>query len=177
MTLAGPVVLDIAQHFIERWNEVKKRKVRTSFLPHHFPFILHVQYKNDAFYDYLAFPHNWELAPNEPIARHPHLKEFEEIGRRFRQRFHLNPEDPFHRFRSGGGEDEGYGEGRGEGEEEREARVRELEEERDEDVFPRAPHGTCTVQVVRSVSDWSHGVLVEDSIQKACEFIFIFTTG
>jgi len=27
MTLEGPVVLDIAQHFVERWNEIKKRKV------------------------------------------------------------------------------------------------------------------------------------------------------
>ena len=28
MTLQGPVVLDIVQHFTERWNEVKHRKVR-----------------------------------------------------------------------------------------------------------------------------------------------------
>lgn len=28
MTLTGPVVLDIVQHFVERWNEIKKRKVR-----------------------------------------------------------------------------------------------------------------------------------------------------
>ena len=27
MTLYGDAVLDISQHFIERWNEVKKRKV------------------------------------------------------------------------------------------------------------------------------------------------------
>lgn len=27
MTLVGPVVLDIVQHFVERWNEIKKRKV------------------------------------------------------------------------------------------------------------------------------------------------------
>ena len=27
MTIDGPVVLDIVQHFIERWNEVKNRKV------------------------------------------------------------------------------------------------------------------------------------------------------
>ena len=27
MTIAGPVVLDIVQHFTERWNEVKTRKV------------------------------------------------------------------------------------------------------------------------------------------------------
>jgi phospholipase D1/2 len=29
MTLAGPAVLDIVQHFVERWNEIKKRKVRS----------------------------------------------------------------------------------------------------------------------------------------------------
>ena len=28
--------------------------------------------------------------------------------------------------------------------------------------------GTCRVQAVRSVSDWSHGVLTEKSIQNAC---------
>jgi phospholipase D1/2 len=27
MTLDGPAALDIVQHFIERWNEIKKRKV------------------------------------------------------------------------------------------------------------------------------------------------------
>lgn len=34
------------------------------------------------------------------------------------------------------------------------------------------PNTTCTVQVVRSVSDWSHGVLKETSIQNACEYLF-----
>jgi len=28
MTLVGPVVLDIVQHFVERWNEIKKRKYK-----------------------------------------------------------------------------------------------------------------------------------------------------
>ena len=32
MTLTGEAVLDIVQHFVERWNEVKKRKVRTYFI-------------------------------------------------------------------------------------------------------------------------------------------------
>lgn len=27
MTLKGPAVLDIVQHFTERWNEIKYRKV------------------------------------------------------------------------------------------------------------------------------------------------------
>ena len=34
MTLSGPVVLDIVQHFVERWNEVKKRKVCLELLYH-----------------------------------------------------------------------------------------------------------------------------------------------
>ena len=32
MTINGPVVLDIVQHFVERWNEVKNRKV-SNFIP------------------------------------------------------------------------------------------------------------------------------------------------
>jgi phospholipase D1/2 len=31
MTIDGPVVLDIVQHFVERWNEVKRRKVSNYF--------------------------------------------------------------------------------------------------------------------------------------------------
>ena len=27
MTFVGPCVLDVVQHFVERWNEIKKRKV------------------------------------------------------------------------------------------------------------------------------------------------------
>ena len=42
--------------------------------------------------------------------------------------------------------------------------------ERDRDVNNPRKHqyGTCRVQVVRSVSDWSHGVLTEASVQAAC---------
>ena len=43
------------------------------------------------------------------------------------------------------------------------------EYEEDESVYPRPPVGTCHVQAVRSVSDWSHGVLTEHSIQNACQ--------
>ena len=32
MTLEGIVVLDIVQHFVERWNEIKKRKVSLFWL-------------------------------------------------------------------------------------------------------------------------------------------------
>lgn len=41
--------------------------------------------------------------------------------------------------------------------------------------FPK-PKG-CNVQVVRSVSDWSHGVLTEKSIQTACELISVLIVG
>jgi phospholipase D1/2 len=36
-------------------------------------------------------------------------------------------------------------------------------------VYTTAPHGSCRVQVCRSVCDWSHGVLTEHSIQNACK--------
>ncbi|KAH9971268.1 phospholipase D [Russula compacta] len=117
MTIDGPVVLDIVQHFVERWNEVKHRK-----------------YKDDGRYDWLAFPHNVEASPNEAIARHPLREHWHRIGRRFRQRFHRL-----------------YGE----------------REDVNDELYSRPPHGTCRVQVVRSVSDWSHGVLTEHSIQNA----------
>lgn len=34
MTFVGPVVLDVCQHFVERWNEIKKRKVRVILMYH-----------------------------------------------------------------------------------------------------------------------------------------------
>jgi phospholipase D1/2 len=114
MTACGSVVLDICQHFIERWNEVKRRK-----------------YKDDARYDWLALPHNIEVAPSEAVARHPYREQWLRIGRKFRQRFHLDAGDSV------------------------------------EPPYPPPPHGSCRVQVVRSVSDWSHGVLTEHSIQNA----------
>ncbi|KAI0310875.1 phospholipase D/nuclease, partial [Amylostereum chailletii] len=116
MTLVGPVVLDIVQHFTERWNEVKKRK-----------------YKDDARYDWLALPHNTEASPNEAVVRHPHRERWHAMGHRFKQRFYVSE-----------GEEADY-----------------------DDDYARAPHGSCRVQVVRSVSDWSHGVLTEHSIQNA----------
>lgn len=33
MTICGSVVLDICQHFVERWNEIKRRKVRVALDP------------------------------------------------------------------------------------------------------------------------------------------------
>ena len=59
------------------------------------------------------------------------------MGRRFRQRFHRRLNDWF------------------------------PEEDEDPAAYQRPPNGTCRVQAVRSVSDWSHGVLTEHSIQNA----------
>jgi len=120
MTIDGPVVLDIVQHFVERWNEVKRRK-----------------YKDDGRYSWLAFPHNVEVAPNEAIVRHPHREEWNRIGRCFKQRYH----------RLHWGSERVY--------------------EAGDEFYSWPPHGTCRVQVVRSVCDWSHGVLTEHSIQNA----------
>lgn len=114
MTINGPVVLDIAQHFIERWNEIKKRK-----------------YREDEKFVWIALPHEPEAAPNEWASRHPHLEHWSSVGHKYKQRWH--------------------GAFRG-------------EQPRD---YP-IPHGPgCHAQVVRSVSDWSHGVLTEHSIQDA----------
>ncbi|KAH9058083.1 phospholipase D/nuclease [Lactarius vividus] len=119
MTIDGPVVLDIVQHFVERWNEVKTRK-----------------YKDNSRFDWLALPHNVAAAPNEAIVRHPQREHWHQVGRHFKQRFH-RPQ----------GDRGGY--------------------EPDDEHYSTAPHGSCRVQVVRSVSDWSHGVLTEHSIQNA----------
>ncbi|KAG2050128.1 phospholipase D/nuclease [Suillus hirtellus] len=114
MTICGSVCLDLSQHFIERWNEVKRRK-----------------YRNDDRFDWLALPHNVAISPNEAVVRHPHREKWHQMGRRFRQRFHLEEDDKV------------------------------------EPPYTPPPHGVCRVQAVRSVCDWSHGVLTEHSIQNA----------
>lgn len=98
-----------------------------------------MQYKSDTRYDWLALPHNISFAPNEAVVRHPHRERWHEMGRHFRQRFHMDPE-----------------------------------EEQQEEHEPKRPWGSCRVQCVRSVSDWSHGVLTEHSIQNACEWVLGF---
>lgn len=74
---------------------------------------------------------------------HPHREKWLAMGRRFKQRFHRESHEAMY--------DEEYD---------------------DPEAFKRPPHGTCRVQVVRSVSDWSHGVLTERSIQTACKCHF-----
>ncbi|KAM6499803.1 phospholipase D/nuclease [Amanita muscaria] len=114
MTFMGPVVLDVVQHFVERWNEVKKRKYRT-----------------DDKFPWLALPHGVGVASeDEPVISHPHLQHWHEIGHKYKQRWIGQDEDT------------------------------------DDYIHPRV-RGSCKVQVCRSVSDWSHGVLTEHSIQNA----------
>lgn len=114
MTLVGTAVLDIVQHFVERWNEIKKRK-----------------YREDERFTWLALPHEPEAAPQEAVSKHPHLDEWKRMGRSYKQRWHgsAHQEDPHH--------------------------------------YHQPHNSSCRVQVVRSVADWSHGVLTEDSIQQA----------
>lgn len=119
MTLVGPVVLDIVQHFTERWNEIKKRK-----------------YRDEPKYPWLSLPHDVAYAPNEAVARHPNLQHWHSIGHQYKQRWHQ----------------QWYG---------------ESEDDEDREGYPRPRGKGCNVQVVRSVSDWSHGVLTEKSIQTA----------
>lgn len=79
---------------------------------------------------------------------HPHLEKWKAIGRQYTQKMHgllSDPPDPPQQKHAG-------------------------------PVVPSvhdAPNGpklkTCRAQVVRSVCDWSHGVLTEHSIQDACE--------
>ncbi|PSS38102.1 hypothetical protein PHLCEN_2v82 [Hermanssonia centrifuga] len=84
MTLCGSVVLDIVQHFVERWNEVKRRKVLTVFV---YGPQLTISGR-DRRYDWLALPHDIEASPNEAVVRHPHREQWHAMGRRFKQRFH-----------------------------------------------------------------------------------------
>ncbi|PVG01208.1 phospholipase D/nuclease [Serendipita vermifera] len=123
MTIVGPTVLDIAQHFIERWNEVKKRK-----------------YRELERYEWLAFPHDLVAAPNEVVAHHPDRTNWEQVGHKYKERFLKSLHNRGHHSR---------------------------EREDPNDHHHNWNDATCRVQVVRSISDWSHGYLTEHSIQNA----------
>ncbi|TFL05257.1 phospholipase D/nuclease [Pterulicium gracile] len=121
MTMTGPAVLDIVQHFVERWNEIKKRK-----------------YRNKEQVHWLSLPHDVEAEGNEAVSRHPHLDQWKEVGRKYKSRWHLSRD---------------YWRGQ--------------DHDNDDHRHPEPNSTTCRVQAVRSVADWSHGVLTEDSIQQA----------
>lgn len=114
-------------------------------------------------YPWLSLPHNVEVAPNEAVARtskfsltafkiqtlieytgHPHLQRWKDIGHAYTQRWHKGSH------------------GRSEYDYDRHRSVEDA-------AYPVPKPKGCNVQVVRSVSDWSHGVLTEKSIQSACK--------
>ncbi|OWZ44706.1 phospholipase D [Cryptococcus neoformans c45] len=124
LSMIGPSVVDLVQHFCERWNFVKKFK-----------------YKHNHRMEWLSLPDPWDevrshedekklIEENEFRLNHPHLSEWKEAGRQFFHPYHFPPSKA-----------------------------------------PRAtepiPHGTSRVQVLRSAADWSHGILLENSIQQA----------
>ncbi|SCZ90767.1 BZ3500_MvSof-1268-A1-R1_Chr1-3g02230 [Microbotryum saponariae] len=63
--LVGPAVLDVAQHFIERWN-----------------FIRDLKYSKNKRYAMLSFPHVIVEGqePEPAIVRHPHMERFKRFG-------------------------------------------------------------------------------------------------
>lgn len=124
LSMIGPSVVDLVQHFCERWNFVKEFK-----------------YKHNHRMEWLSLPDPWDevrsredekklIDENEFRLNHPHLSEWKETGRQFFHPYHFPPSEA-----------------------------------------PRAtepiPHGTSRVQVLRSAADWSHGILLENSIQQA----------
>ncbi|KAH8813952.1 phospholipase D/nuclease [Flagelloscypha sp. PMI_526] len=123
MTFVGPSVLDVIQHFVERWNEVKKRK-----------------HREEANIPWLALPHDVESAPNEAVAQHPTREDWHKVGHQYKQRFHSH-------FHSESPHDD--------------------PEEHRYQKIPEPSKYSCKVQVCRSISDWSHGYLTENSIQQA----------
>ncbi|KAF7358545.1 Phospholipase [Mycena venus] len=127
MTLAGPVVLDIVQHFTERWNEIKKRK-----------------YREKAWVEARL-----SLERRSRLARAPAQR------RGGPERGGRAPPAPRDVALDGAPVQAAV------------AWVpRRRMREREEGYVDRQNPG-MHVQVVRSVSDWSHGVLTEHSIQNA----------
>lgn len=83
------------------------------------------------------------------IKGHPHLEQWKAVGRQYKQKWHGSVSDqpsgrPEHR--PGGQSGDGN--------------------------RPGVKLKSCRAQVIRSVSDWSHGVLTERSIQDACKCAF-----
>ncbi|BFZ63635.1 hypothetical protein YB2330_004766 [Saitoella coloradoensis] len=109
-SLVGPVALDAAQHFVERWN-----------------FIKHDKYRLDERYPYLDLPSPGPDPNGQEIfmqgEEHPHLKILNDKAHRLSERF----QHPFERH---------------------------------------GAHMKTRAQILRSASDWSHGVLTENSIQE-----------
>ncbi|WOO77674.1 Phospholipase D1 [Vanrija pseudolonga] len=87
LTFIGPCVVDLVQHFCERWNFVKDLK-----------------YKHDHRMEWLALPQPWESVYAKRQAEmmekdsqlrddHPHLHKWKELGRQFAHPYHWPPSD------------------------------------------------------------------------------------
>ncbi|KAG8990617.1 hypothetical protein FRB93_003164 [Tulasnella sp. JGI-2019a] len=141
MSIVGDAVMDIVQHFTERWNEIKKRK-----------------YRHDEKYDWLALPRFIEEMYRPEVlnlALHrPHHEGLGEKAQKFKNRWHDMEDRIDHRGAQARRERQA-----------REDQQRGFDED-GPDPYATTP-GTCNVQVLRSVSDWSHGQLIEHSIQNA----------
>ncbi|WVF68604.1 hypothetical protein IAT40_003374 [Kwoniella sp. CBS 6097] len=87
LTMIGPSVVDLVQHFCERWNFVKT-----------------IKYKHDHHFEWLALPFPWDdvcsreneekrIKDNEFRAHHPHLSEWKDRGRQFFHPYHFPPSE------------------------------------------------------------------------------------
>nr|ODN91177.1 phospholipase D [Cryptococcus depauperatus CBS 7841] len=76
LTMIGPSVVDLVQHFCERWNFVKKFK-----------------YKHDHRMEWLSLPHQNIVQRNEFRLNHPHLSEWRDAGKQFFHPYHFPPSD------------------------------------------------------------------------------------
>ncbi|KAK4058234.1 hypothetical protein OIO90_000973 [Microbotryomycetes sp. JL221] len=76
--LVGPAVMDVAQHFVERWNMIR-----------------HLKYRHNERFPMLAFPHvvREDEEPKPAIVRHPHWETFKELGEMFKRHAH-DPQEP-----------------------------------------------------------------------------------
>ncbi|KAG9029137.1 hypothetical protein FRB95_005641 [Tulasnella sp. JGI-2019a] len=114
--VAGPVVLDIVQHFVERWNKIKKEK-----------------YADDKTYNWLAFPQHISGFPSQGPSQQPQVNPNDTSVISALTGFQPPQRSMFDVY---------------------------------DDPQPMVG-GTCGVQVVRSVSRWSHDTPTEHSIQNA----------
>ena len=170
MTLYGSVVLDISQHFVERWNEVKKRKVYYPCKANSYvTFWTFASFSIEMIGEQQLFSPSsicgWFCMKQLHLARSTPWS-------RFRTKWSSSPYvTPFlhfipfkglllghphlQRWREIGHKYKQYWHGP-------DANLRGVNNQ------GQHRYGTCRVQVVRSVCDWSHGVLTEPSIQAAC---------
>lgn len=167
--IAGEVVLDLVQHFVERWNKIKKEKYKDDTCV--YSVVYHwsgasysnagpmigsrslITFRNSRMRLFLVRVVDRVGMPMLTIHEdHPYRQAWDEMGRRFSNTWHqvetaqdtgptLNALTPFEPPKG-------------------------VLPDSFQDHHPRF-HGTCDIQVVRSASNWSHGVLTEHSIQNA----------